>query len=473
MSLYEVGDPTADAVDIYSSGSGYMGLTHNSTVDFTNTNLFSRSQSTVVGLVTSPGATPVIYLDGTGHSATSNYTTTVIPASANCSGGYLLAGTGTGIYYGIPLFGVYNFLGFALYSGAVDAATAASVSTTMRARGTPPAYNIVADGDSITQGTGSIYGYNMVHYLEPLLNAPADITDIAIYGTTSPTAVGHATSPTSATSADGTLYNPSCTRNIYYVDIGTNDVHEGATGAATWGFVVQALQAAKAMGYTTIAATLLHEHGETAASGTEVNIYNSLARAAVGQPYLDAIVDYEADARLGNTNNYYPAYSGDGTHPNDAGYQVMSTIAAPIFNRFIGLSYADWSNKYFASNPANGAETAMPMNDGVSNLLKYLFDINPAAPMSASDLAALPSMGMTTLSGSSYLTLSYRQNPSETGLTVNVQISPDLHTWQTVTPNFTLNTGTDPATGDPLIQVQVLLAPGTSQEFLRLNVTGP
>ena len=52
--------------------------------------------------------------------------------------------------------------------------------------------------------------------------------------------------------------------------------------------------------------------------------------------YLDAIVDYEADPRLGNTGIYYPAFSGDGTHPSDAGYQIMSTIAAPVFNSLIG-----------------------------------------------------------------------------------------------------------------------------------------
>ena len=106
--------------------------------------------------------------------------------------------------------------------------------------------------------------------------------------------------------------------------------------------------------------------------------------------------------------------------------------------------------------------------------MKYLFGINPTAPMAASDWAALPAAGVTTLSGSSYLTLTYRQNPLETGLTVSVQTSPDLQTWQTVTFNFTLNTGTDPATGDPLIEDQVLVSPpGASKEFIRLSVTDP
>ncbi len=332
MSLYEVGNPTTDAVDLYTCGSGLQGLTHNSAVQFTNTYLFPRSQPTVLGLVTSPGATPTIYLDGVSHTATTNYGSTVDPSSVTCSGGYLMAGTGTGLYYGISLCANYNFLGFALYSGTVSPSLASTISSSMLPR-TVPAYNIVADGDSITQGTGSVDGYNMLHYLEPLLNYPADITNMAVYGTTSPTALGHATSPTAATSAVGMLYNPSSTANIYYVAIGTNDIHGGfATGAATWSTVMQTLQAAKAMGYKTVVATILHETGESSATSAQVDAFNAAARAAVGSSYLDGLVDCEADIRLGNTGIYYPAYTGDGTHPNDAGYQIFSSIAAPVFN---------------------------------------------------------------------------------------------------------------------------------------------
>jgi uncharacterized repeat protein (TIGR02543 family) len=331
QSLYEVGNPTTDSVDVMSCASGLQGLTHNSTVTFSNNNVNPRSQATVVGLVTSPGSAPLLYLDGVGHSSGGT-----VPPSTTCSGGYLLAGTGTGLYYGIPLFAQYNFLGFALYSGTVSSSTATTISNTMLPR-TAPAYNIVADGDSITQGTGSIYGYNMLHYVEPLLNHPADITNLAIYGTTSPSAVGHASYPTAATSNLGILYNAGYTKNIYYLAIGTNDIHGGfGTGAQTWAEVMQALQDAKAMGYMTTVATVLHETGETSSQASEVNSFNALARAAVGQPYLDGLIDYAADTRLGNTGIYYPAYSGDGTHPNDAGYQVMSTIAAPVFNSLIG-----------------------------------------------------------------------------------------------------------------------------------------
>lgn len=497
MSLYEIGNlpaqntPNAPAVaygmDLMSCSSGFQGLTTTYTTTYTtatnstagastssqvfaNNNVVARCQPTVVGLVTTPGSAPTLYLDGVAHPSGGS-----VPTSVICSGGYLMAGNSTSSYYGQALYGLYNFLGFAVYSGPVSASTAASISNAMLPR-TTPSYNIVADGDSITQGTGSLYGWDTMRYLETLLNAPADFSNIAIYGTTSPTAVGHLTYPTAATSTVGLIYNPSYTKNIYYLAIGTNDIHGGfLNGTDTWNTQVKvALQDAKAMGFKTVVATILHEYNETTTASAEVNNFNALARAAVGQPYLDGLADYDADSRL-QPPNYYPTYTNDGTHPNDLGYQVMSTIAAPVFNKIIGMAtYTQWANTYFTStDPAIVGPAAIPQKDGISNLLKYLFNINPSVPMSAADRAALPAVGMTTISGSSYITLTYRQYLGETGLTINVQTSTDMNTWTTVTPDHTVNVGTDPVTNDPLIQVQVKVSPtGAPQEFIRLNVVG-
>ena len=359
MSLYEVGDPTVDAVDVYVTGGGLQALTHNSAVQVSSSNIVPRSQQTVIGLVTSPNASPLLYLDGVAHTPPA----ASIPASATCCGGYLMAGTGTQLFYGMGLFGYYNFLSFALYSGTVDAATAASVSSAMLPR-TVPSYNIVADGDSITQGTGAVLGWNMLHHLEPLLLHRADISNMAIYGTTSPSAVGHVTDPTPQSSAVGRLYSAAYTRNIYYLLIGSqplhghrrcplcplvlspclrcclplsaNDIHGGFnTGAGVWKQVVTALTAAKALGFTTTLATILHEVGESNAAAAEVDDFNSLARAALGSPYLDALIDYVADVRLGLPGVFYQAYAADGGHPNNAGHRLMASIAAAVINKFM------------------------------------------------------------------------------------------------------------------------------------------
>ena len=123
------------------------------------------------------------------------------------------------------------------------------------------------------------------------------------------------------------------------------------------------------------------------------------------------------------------------------------------------------------ADPTISGPTATPQNDGVSNLLKYLFDINPSTVMSATDTAAMPVSGTATQNGSLYLTLTFRENPNTSGITVNVQTSPDLQNWTTLTNPTIIQTGTDPTTGDPIMQVQV---PTTgSTQFIRLNVTSP
>jgi hypothetical protein len=94
--------------------------------------------------------------------------------------------------------------------------------------------------------------------------------------------------------------------------------------------------------------------------------------------------------------------------------------------------------------------------------------------MSASDRAALPTVGVdtTTKPGTEYLTLTYRKNAFLTGITINVQTSSNLQTWTTVSPpDLSQQVGTDSNTHDPIMEVGVKTT-GTRQ-FIRLNVTSP
>ncbi len=138
-------------------------------------------------------------------------------------------------------------------------------------------------------------------------------------------------------------------------------------------------------------------------------------------------------------------------------------------------SYSAWAAQYFSaaqqSAPTVSGSAAVPQSDGVSNLLKYAFNIDPARPMTAADRAALPTPGTATINGTRYLTLTYRHYTLLTGTSINVQTSPDLMTWTTVTNPTVLSSGSDPVTGDPTTQVGV---PFTgSREFIRLSVTQP
>jgi cyclophilin family peptidyl-prolyl cis-trans isomerase len=137
-------------------------------------------------------------------------------------------------------------------------------------------------------------------------------------------------------------------------------------------------------------------------------------------------------------------------------------------------NFTAWQTAKFTNlqqqTPTFIAATATPFNDGVPNLLKYVFDINPSVPLTVTERANLPALGTTTISGTKYLTLTFHQHNALVGVTVNVQTSPDLQTWTTATNPTIVQTGTD-ANGDPIMQVQV--AESGTMQFIRLNVTQP
>lgn len=146
---------------------------------------------------------------------------------------------------------------------------------------------------------------------------------------------------------------------------------------------------------------------------------------------------------------------------------VTLTTVAPAVSP---LTYDQWAANYSVTGGASG----MPFDDGVSNLLKYFFDINPTHFIGAQDEAALPTSGLDTLTtpGTTYLTLTYRQAAYSTGLQTEVQTSIDLQTWQTVTPDFTDTLSIDPANFDSTIRVKVNTS-GVPRKFIRLRVSQP
>jgi hypothetical protein len=165
------------------------------------------------------------------------------------------------------------------------------------------------------------------------------------------------------------------------------------------------------------------------------------------------------------------------TLASNAAYTTGSAASASVLIMINDTPFNVWRFANFTlsqlTNLAVSGPTATPENDGMANLLKFLFNIDPARPMLGSDRTALPTVGTTTTGGTEYLTLTYRQYASASGITVNVQTSSDLKTWTTVNPpSFSQQIGTDSTTGDPIMEVGVL-ANGTNKQFIRLNVTMP
>jgi len=148
------------------------------------------------------------------------------------------------------------------------------------------------------------------------------------------------------------------------------------------------------------------------------------------------------------------------------------TISAFVPTPRSPLTFSQWEAKY--PNLTDPLPNDIPEHDGITTLLKYLSNINPSQAMSATDKAALPTVGIdtTTIPGIPYLSLTYRQYASETGITINVQTSTDLETWTTVTPDISQQVGTEATTQDPIMEVGVKMN-GVPKLFIRLNVTMP
>ena len=69
--------------------------------------------------------------------------------------------------------------------------------------------------------------------------------------------------------------------------------------------------------------------------------------------------------------------------------------------------------------------------------------------------------------------LTYRENPLATGITVNLQESTDLTSAPSpVTPSLLQTVGTDKTNGDPIVEIGVVPS-GSTEEFIRLDVTSP
>ena len=166
----------------------------------------------------------------------------------------------------------------------------------------------------------------------------------------------------------------------------------------------------------------------------------------------------------GFTAYYLPAATGF----NSTAWQAYSTVAATF-------TLGSWQSYYDTSSSG----TATPLNDGVPNLQKFLYDIDPTAPMSQTDRAGLPTVGVdaATSPGTTYLTLTYRQYAYETGVTINVQTSTDLQTWTTLTPDqyttrqVSSEAGASGAT-DPVMEVEVNMT-AVPRMFIRLGISSP
>ncbi|HEX4084998.1 MAG TPA: choice-of-anchor tandem repeat GloVer-containing protein [Chthoniobacteraceae bacterium] len=147
-----------------------------------------------------------------------------------------------------------------------------------------------------------------------------------------------------------------------------------------------------------------------------------------------------------------------------SGSEMVSMVITP-------LSFAAWQSAWFTPGQSSiSGDNAEPAGDGIANLLKYAFNVDPFV----SGLSALPEQGFIASGGSNYLTLTYTQSINASDLSYTPQVSTDLRAWVSgassigtvsVTPNRDGVTET--------VVVQDLAPAGSGPQFMRLQVTGP
>ncbi|MES2474666.1 MAG: choice-of-anchor Q domain-containing protein [Verrucomicrobiota bacterium] len=137
------------------------------------------------------------------------------------------------------------------------------------------------------------------------------------------------------------------------------------------------------------------------------------------------------------------------------------TTVGSIFS--FGDPFVVWQSEKFGANagdPLIAGPTATPANDGVSNLLKYAFHLDPLVPATAADL---PLMDMAT----GEIGLTYTRVIAATNLDYTPEWSANLATWSPL--GITQQILTDDGITQQ-IRASIPATPGAAR-FLRINVT--
>jgi uncharacterized repeat protein (TIGR03803 family) len=170
--------------------------------------------------------------------------------------------------------------------------------------------------------------------------------------------------------------------------------------------------------------------------------------------------------------------SGTPTTPGVSAFTVSASNSSGTGSAMVTVnvqvSFAGWESEWFTpaqlGDPTCSGDTVTPAGDGIPNLLKYAFNLNPWA----NGTGGLPVVSIMTIGGTNYLALTYIENIYASDLSYIPEVSGDLKTWNfgagyvspvSVTPNA------DGVTESVI--VQDLTPIGNRPRFIRLRITGP
>jgi glycosidase len=202
-------------------------------------------------------------------------------------------------------------------------------------------------------------------------------------------------------------------------------------------------------------------------NGTNQNlIFDTLSWAAsdsVGAGNSPIPINFALNNLTAHTTYHYRAVALNASGATD-GADMTFVTRTPV---------EQWRQANFGTIDPNdpvAGNNADPDHDGIINLLEYAFGMNP----NAADPSLAPAVGRTAVSGTQYLTITFRQLHSANGITYTVQESPDLAAWSPIDPNANLVSGPiDQFDGTDLYTIRGNIPLTSPSAFLRLQITVP
>jgi len=187
--------------------------------------------------------------------------------------------------------------------------------------------NLIAEGDSITDGFGATLMQNYVRQAEPFIKKPMTIFNIANYGDT---LAGRLAAYPLAVAPN---FVPGAADNILSIFAGTNDIANGATFATMQTNIQQYCTLAHTTGFKVLVATILPRTGFSTQAESLRQEYNTWM-VSNWPTFADGLIDFNGDPTIGGLESVSAntTYYIDGIHPTTLGYSYMAQIYANAVN---------------------------------------------------------------------------------------------------------------------------------------------
>ena len=149
---------------------------------------------------------------------------------------------------------------------------------------------------------------------------------------------------------------------------------------------------------------------------------------------------------------------------------LACALVMPVCSDRCNTTCAEWAARFFRYDAVNNTRTDDPDFDGLKNVAEYAFGSTPLAPGRAPTAWVRMSDG-----GVDYPAIRFRRRTGTSDLTVRVQVSTDLATWNDNTLGSVTTETTTVAQEDgmELATVRSNTPLGTQSQHLRVKVSVP